>query len=67
MGYPLEEMKADGGPAQNAYLMQFQSDMAGIKVSLPPVQELSGMGAAFLAGISWRAVSGGNYFWKNSV
>lgn len=52
MGYPLEEMKADGGPAQNAYLMQFQSDMAGIKVSLPPVQELSGMGAAFLAGIS---------------
>ena len=51
-GYDIREMKADGGPTVNAYLMQFQSDMARADVRIPGLQELSGMGAAYLAGIS---------------
>ncbi len=32
--------------------MQFQSDMTGIPVSVPPAEELSGIGAAYAAGIA---------------
>lgn len=52
LGSSLQELRVDGGPTRNGYLMQLQSDMAGIKVCLPPLQELSGMGAALMAGIS---------------
>ena len=31
--------------------MQFQSDMAGIPVQVPEAEELSGIGAAYAAGI----------------
>lgn len=49
---PVEELRVDGGPTGNAYLMQFQSDMADAVVAVSAVQELSGMGAAFMAGIT---------------
>ena len=45
-------IRVDGGPTANEYLMQFQSDMADCKVQIPQLQELSGMGAAYMAGIS---------------
>jgi glycerol kinase len=32
--------------------MQFQSDISGLKVQVPNQEELSGIGAAYLAGIS---------------
>ena len=32
--------------------MQFQSDMIGVRVGVSEVEELSGMGAAYMAGIS---------------
>lgn len=40
------------GPTTNTYLMQFQSDIADVEVCVPELQELSGMGAAYVAGIS---------------
>lgn len=46
----LAELRVDGGPTANRYLMQFQSDMAGVNVSVPEIQELSGLGAALVAG-----------------
>ncbi len=49
---PVEELRVDGGPTGNAYLMQFQSDMADAVVAVSAVQELSGMGAAYMAGIT---------------
>ena len=49
---PVEELRADGGPTGNAYLMQFQSDMTDAVVAVSAVQELSGMGAAYMAGIA---------------
>lgn len=40
---------SDGGPTANKYLMQFQSDIAQVTVS---VSDLSGFGAACAAGFS---------------
>lgn len=45
-------IRVDGGPTANEYLMQFQSDIADCEVQIPQLQELSGMGAAYMAGIS---------------
>lgn len=46
------ELRVDGGPARNQYLMQFQSDIAGCEVWVPDVEELSGIGAAYMAGLA---------------
>ena len=35
---PLSELHADGGPTANKYLMQFQSDIAQVTVSVSDVQ-----------------------------
>lgn len=51
-GIKLENLKVDGGPTKNEYLMQFQSDMLNTNVLVPNMEELSGIGAAYLAGIA---------------
>lgn len=51
----IQRLCVDGGPTGNAYLMQFQSDMARTTVSVPGAEELSGIGAAYLAGITMGA------------
>lgn len=48
----VQELRADGGPTRNAYLMQFQSDMAQLPVYVPKDEELSGIGAAYVAGLA---------------
>lgn len=47
----IEILRADGGATGNGYLMQFQSDIAGCEVSVSEMEELSGTGAAFMAGM----------------
>lgn len=44
-------LRVDGGATKNQYLMQFQSDIAGCEVSVSETEELSGTGAAFMAGM----------------
>ena len=51
-GLPIHAVRVDGGPTANSYLMQFQSDIANCTIQIPQLQELSGMGAAYMAGIS---------------
>ena len=41
-----------GGPSRNRYLMQFQSDILGCPVVIPRNEELSGIGAGYMAGIA---------------
>ena len=48
---PIQELKAGGGPTQNQYLMQFQSDILGIPVHIPDSEELSGIGVDYVAGL----------------
>ncbi|MDY3016863.1 MAG: glycerol kinase [Blautia sp.] len=51
-GVKVGELRVDGGPTRNRYLMQFQSDMTRAAVQVPDAEELSGMGPAFAAGIA---------------
>lgn len=51
-GVALSELRADGGPTRDKYLMQFQSDILNIPVAVPEREELSGIGAAYCAGIA---------------
>lgn len=51
-GIRISELRVDGGPTKNRYLMQFQSDMAHVTVQVPSAEELSGIGAAYAAGIA---------------
>ena len=51
-GVKIGELRVDGGPTKNDYLMQLQSDLCGIPVRIPDSEELSGIGAAYAAGIS---------------
>ncbi len=48
----IEQLRCDGGPTRNRYLMQFQSDLSGIPLTVPHAEELSGIGAAYVAGIA---------------
>lgn len=57
-GIKIAELRVDGGSTKNNYLMQFQSDMTSIPVQVPNAEELSGIGAAYMAGLAlkiWNA------------
>ena len=51
-GLPLVELRADGGAASNDFLMQFQADITGARVSRPAMLESTALGAAYLAGLA---------------
>ena len=51
-GITLNELRVDGGATQNGLLMQFQSDIARVPVVLTSIEELSAIGAAYMAGLS---------------
>jgi glycerol kinase len=51
-GWPLKELRVDGGAAANDSLMQFQADLLGIPVRRPAVLETTALGAAYLAGLA---------------
>lgn len=52
MGLELELLRADGGGAQNAFLMQFLADVARVPVEVPVERETTALGAAALAGLA---------------
>jgi glycerol kinase len=51
-GVVPKELCVDGGPTRDNYLMQFQSDILNIPLSVPGYEELSALGAGFMAGIA---------------
>lgn len=57
-GEATKELRVDGGATANNFLMQFQSDILGCKITRPKIIETTAIGAAFLAGL---AVG----FWKD--
>lgn len=54
----LQGLRVDGGAVQNNFLMQFQADILQSNISKPEINEITGLGAVFLAGL---AVG----FWKD--
>jgi glycerol kinase len=55
---PFREMRVDGGPTRNNFLMQFQSDMLRTEVVRSNIEEVSALGSAFMAGLACG-------FWKD--
>ncbi|WP_199621015.1 glycerol kinase GlpK [Paenibacillus alkalitolerans] len=51
-GMKLRTLRVDGGAVANDLLMQFQSDMLGVTVERPSVNESTALGAAYLAGLA---------------
>lgn len=51
-GAPIRAMRADGGAAANAFLLQFQADMLEASVERAANTEATTMGAAYLAGLA---------------
>jgi glycerol kinase len=52
-------LKVDGGPTANNFLLQFQSDILGVKIDRPKNLETTALGAAYLAGLATG-------FWKSA-
>jgi glycerol kinase len=55
----FHELRADGRPTRNTSLMQFQADILGRTVLRSSDEELSAIGAAWLAGLQlgwWRSI-----------
>lgn len=55
---PFCEMRVDGGPTRNNFLMQFQSDMLRKEVVRSNIEEISALGSALMAGLAIG-------FWNN--
>ncbi|EFM10547.1 glycerol kinase [Paenibacillus curdlanolyticus YK9] len=51
-GIALHTLRVDGGAIRNDWLMQFQSDLLGVEVERPAVNETTALGAAYLAGLA---------------
>ena len=51
-GVILKTLKVDGGAVKNNYLMQLQSDILGVEVVRPTVEETTALGSAYMAGLA---------------
>ncbi|ORT54494.1 FGGY-family carbohydrate kinase, partial [Frankia sp. KB5] len=51
-GFPVRELRADGGAARNHWLMQFQADLLGVELDVPDNIETTALGSAYLAGLA---------------
>jgi glycerol kinase len=51
-GVELASLKVDGGMVVNELLMQFQSDVLGVPVVRPRINETTSLGAAYAAGMA---------------
>ena len=60
IGVRIAELRADGGAAENPYLMQFQADLLNRPVRRARMAETTALGAAMLAGLSvgvWKSAA----------
>ncbi len=57
-GLDLQGLRVDGGAVQNNFLMQFQADILQSNISKSKINEITGLGAVFLAGLAIG-------FWKD--
>lgn len=51
-GISLKELRVDGGPTRNGFLMQFQADMLGACINRSDVEEASARGAMVMNGLA---------------
>jgi glycerol kinase len=51
-GLKLKELRVDGGPTRNRFLMQFQADMLNATINRADIEEASAMGAVVMNGLA---------------
>lgn len=51
-GHSIPSLNADGGAADNEFIMQFQADLLDIEVVRAELSETTALGAAYLAGLA---------------
>jgi len=51
-GVKLKELRVDGGPTRDNFLMQFQANILNVAVVRNKIEELSAIGSAFMAGLA---------------
>lgn len=51
-GSKLRELRVDGGPTRDNFLMQFMADILDVTVVRNQIEELSAIGAAYMAGLA---------------
>lgn len=56
-GVELQELRVDGGPVKNNFLMQFQSDMLQAKINRSPIEEASALGAVLMGMLATKQFS----------
>jgi glycerol kinase len=57
-GVMLRELRVDGGPVKNKFLMQFQADILQASINRSPIEEASALGAVLMGGIALKRWSG---------
>jgi glycerol kinase len=58
-GVDLHELRVDGGPVRNNFLMQFQADMLQARINRSPIEEASALGAVLMGGLAlgqWQSL-----------
>lgn len=60
MGGAIAEVRADGGPTRNPYLMQRQADLLAMPVAVSREPDMTALGAAQLAAMGAGAMSAGD-------
>ncbi len=50
-GIALRELRVDGGPTNNTFLMQFQADMLNSAIKISDIEEASALGVALTGGL----------------
>ncbi len=66
-GFSIDTMRADGGAVVNEFLMQFQTDILGIPIDVPVINETTALGAAFLGALGigdFNSVEDISNIWK---
>jgi glycerol kinase len=51
-GIKLKELRVDGGPVKNNFLIQFQADMLGATINRSDIEEASALGVALACGLA---------------
>ncbi len=51
-GASLQELRVDGGPTKDNFLMQFQADLLNVTIVRNKIEELSALGSAYMAGLA---------------
>lgn len=58
-GVALKELRVDGGPTKNGFLMQFQADMLNATINRADIEEASALGAVVMNGLArgvWKTL-----------